>query len=77
MEAEHKCSKCSGEMEAGFLQDHDKGASTPGEWIEGVPVVSWMGYVNVRDKVHYRIEAFRCMQCGYIEQYAKQQVEQM
>ncbi len=65
MDAGYKCSKCSGEMEAGFLRDRGRFGNQAGEWVAGVPEI-------VQKQVRYRIEAFRCTQCGYVEQYARQ-----
>ncbi|HEY6249519.1 MAG TPA: hypothetical protein VI685_06135 [Candidatus Angelobacter sp.] len=40
------------------------------EWIAGLPEIGWSGSVKTRDKVRFRVEVFRCKDCGYLEQYA-------
>ncbi len=67
---ERKCPKCGGEMEVGFLRDRSRGnLSQPAEWMEGVPERTWFGSLKL-GSTRYAVEAFRCEECGFLEQYA-------
>jgi hypothetical protein len=68
-----KCSKCDGRMEIGFLRDHAGGGSVPAQWIAGMPEQGWRG-AKIRKKTRYVVHVFRCSECGYLEQYARQQL---
>ncbi len=65
-----KCSKCAGQMEAGFLLDRqwvDRGK--PLLWVEagqvGLTVPADPGRAGQPD-----VDAYRCLACGFIELYA-------
>jgi hypothetical protein len=70
-----RCAKCSAEMECGFLLDMAEGNSSgPAKWIGGSPERSYWTGVKMRGKVSYKVEVFRCKQCGYLEHYAVTEV---
>ena len=73
MPEERACIKCSGKMQIGFLRDQVGSATVPGQWIAGPPEQGWLG-TKIRDKTRYAVDVFRCSECGYLEQYARQQL---
>jgi predicted nucleic-acid-binding Zn-ribbon protein len=66
-----KCPKCQGAMEEGFLLDQQGYNSVfkVTQWVEGPPKKKF-GY-GVETKVERNTSAFRCVNCGYLELYAK------
>ncbi|MBV8855530.1 MAG: hypothetical protein JOZ02_01095 [Acidobacteria bacterium] len=73
MSEEHKCSRCGGRMEAGFLLDrrnHGTPQATAG-WVEGTPEWSIWG-IKTKGRERYRVETYRCEGCGYLESYARE-----
>jgi len=59
-----ECPKCSGVMEEGFV-DSDKETNGPHAiWFEGNPSSGKGGR-------KYRVQAHRCMSCGYTELYSE------
>jgi predicted nucleic-acid-binding Zn-ribbon protein len=70
-----KCPKCSAEMESGFLLARGTNFYRPAEWFEGEPEVNWAGGLKLRDKRRFRIESWRCRRCGFLEQYARQEMD--
>jgi hypothetical protein len=73
--ASPKCSKCSGEMEAGFLLDRSQAGIYRAVWATGPIQRSWwFGGIKVQDKPMYRVETWRCKACGNLESWAKRQV---
>ena len=67
------CSKCSSEMEDGFIVDFGYANVQPSGWVEGEPVKSrWHG-IKINDKKQYSITTFRCVRCGYLESYATEE----
>jgi hypothetical protein len=70
------CSKCSGEMETGFLLDRAHVSQMPALWIAGVPeAATWGRGVKVADKRAYWVETWRCKSCGYLESYGERPAE--
>ena len=71
------CPKCSGEMAEGFIPDvMDGGYRGPARWIEGAPEPSWLtGVKSAKGAAQYRLTAFRCRQCGFVESYAREAPE--
>jgi predicted nucleic-acid-binding Zn-ribbon protein len=69
MESKKNCPKCSGDMEEGFVVDHSYGTRSVSEWSEGPPESSvWSG---LKVKEPKAISTFCCIQCGYLESYAR------
>ena len=68
---DHKCSKCQGAMEQGFVSDATYGAVLTSKWVEGKPEKSfWIG-TKTKGKRNLEISTFRCKSCGYLESFAK------
>jgi hypothetical protein len=67
---ERKCSKCSGDMELGFIVDKSRESWLPSEWIEGPPEINWYGSIKTKDRNTFWTEAWRCKSCGFLEFYA-------
>jgi len=69
---EFRCLVCGGTIEPGFVQDRTYGAVLPAEWIAGSPVRSfWVG-TKTDGVMHRQMEAFRCVDCGYVMLFARQ-----
>ena len=64
MNDNQKCSKCGGDMEQGVIIAI---AGVVSSW--GVKKSAPMGGYSVKDRT--QITAYRCINCGYIENYAK------
>jgi hypothetical protein len=63
------CPKCKGTMESGLIRDYFSLNSVdcyPSKWSTGLPKV--FGHSHMAE---IKIEAHRCIQCGYLESYAK------
>lgn len=64
------CSKCSGDMERGFILDNAGGVGLPDRWMKGPLESSIWGGAKVFRKVKLVVETYRCVQCGFLESYA-------
>ena len=65
------CPKCEGSMEAGFILDvWDVSLAKVSEWVKGEPQHGFFGHVKPRAGEKYKVTAYRCADCGYIESYA-------
>jgi hypothetical protein len=60
------CPKCNGEMEVGFIA-----GPRVVEWIEDPLHKSTLLGVKVREGKPLPIRTFRCIDCGFLESYAK------
>ena len=65
-----RCPRCDGIMEEGFLLDSTYGAVLQARWVEGPAVRRWWGSVQRRGRREYKVMAWRCTDCGYLESYA-------
>jgi hypothetical protein len=75
-----KCSKCGGELVKGYILDTDApgGAMmnfspmffTQGRWVAGEPEPSSFSGIKWDNREAYKIRAWRCPKCGFIELYA-------
>ena len=63
--SEKKCPKCDGVMEEGELIDKGYGTSTPQHWSVTAGSILGLGISG-----GIKIRSFRCIECGYIENYA-------
>jgi hypothetical protein len=66
-------------MEIGFLRDRAgtgpfRAISRMVEWFAGRPEPFWGGTVKTKGKIRFRIDVFRCKNCGYLEHYASKQL---
>jgi hypothetical protein len=71
--AGRKCSKCSGEMETGFVLDRTHVHIFPATWADGLVELNWLGGFKPGNRKFYRVETWRCKDCGYLESYARNQ----
>ncbi len=66
------CPKCGGGLEDGFLRDATYGGFKVGCWVEGTPQRSFWTGTQVAFKRKYRVGAYRCIDCGHLEFYARE-----
>ncbi|HKD82337.1 MAG TPA: hypothetical protein VKH81_21790 [Candidatus Angelobacter sp.] len=60
-------------MESGFLLDRTQAQLYPAIWTDGLLKRNWFGGFNESDNSLYRVESWRCTDCGYLESYAMTQ----
>ena len=66
----HKCAKCGGAMEEGFIVDDTYGGRVQSQWAEGKPQRSiWTGLKIAKESKH-PVMTYRCKKCGYLESFA-------
>ncbi|MCP5101426.1 MAG: hypothetical protein GY943_38255 [Chloroflexi bacterium] len=73
MENHPTCIRCKNEMEAGFLIDSIKKWFVPLKWMRGAPKIKPI-LKHQYDRGVYRVKAYRCSACGYLELYAKNNI---
>jgi Zn ribbon nucleic-acid-binding protein len=67
-----ECPKCGHAMAEGFVLDVSHGAQLVSRWIAGQPEPSfWVG-TKIGGKDQHKIQTFRCIGCGYLESYARE-----
>jgi predicted nucleic-acid-binding Zn-ribbon protein len=66
-----ECPKCRSSMEEGFIKDESYGTTYPSQWVEGAPEKSFWTGLKTRGKDQVVVSTFRCVNCGYLESYAK------
>ena len=67
------CPKCEGIMEEGFFLDKTHGGYASVKWVEGEPRRSiWTG-LKIGDQRKLCIITYRCLDCGYLESYARKE----
>lgn len=65
------CRKCEQLMEEGYVIDSLAYQSKSETWIEGKkPKSIWAGLTK-NNKKQFEVETYRCINCGYLESYAK------
>lgn len=69
-----QCSKCHGVLREGFVADYSHGMVIPGRWVKGKPQHSFWWGTRLRDRIMFRMTAYRCESCGYVELYARERV---
>lgn len=62
-----KCPKCGAKMQEGFLIE----SKLPSRWIAGKPEASVLGGAKAQGGEQRQIESCRCVECGYLESYAR------
>lgn len=72
------CPKCAGAMAVGYLLDKGhQNVVNHAAWVDGTPeVIRFLGmFAGYRTKGRrlLKIDAFRCVKCGYLELYATQE----
>jgi len=71
--SDKQCPKCASKMKAGFLSGFPDSSHRLTAWCDGSPKKS-RGFaldgVRIDPKECFRLEPYRCPECGYIELYA-------
>ncbi len=57
-------------MVEGFIADYTYGEVRSSDWVKGEPVKSFWTGTKIKDKSQYKVETYRCENCGYLESYA-------
>ena len=71
------CPKCGGAMEPGHVQALVGGGIGPMQrvltWIEGLPEKNFLGGLKPgrNNRRQLPITIYRCVECGYLEHYAR------
>jgi hypothetical protein len=74
MSASHQqCPKCKGEMELGFVLDNSHAVRIVSQWMPGPPQKSFWTGTKAPDDQLVPIGTFRCVACGFLESYARQE----
>jgi Zn ribbon nucleic-acid-binding protein len=71
--ADLKCPKCQNQMELGFLLENQgyTANQTDTKWVQGPVIKMHFPFTDIETKVQRRVEAYRCVNCGYLELYAR------
>lgn len=65
------CPKCGGVMSEGFtLEIGAYDSSAQETWIEGKPEYEFWQGLKTSGKQRFAVTSYRCIKCGYLEQYA-------
>ena len=75
MESNNACPKCSGAMVEGFTFDQSGGSVFVNTWVEGAPEKSFLHGINIQGKRWFQVSTFRCEKCGYLESYARDEID--
>ena len=65
------CPKCQGEMEQGFVLEVSQGGRSVISWFSGQPKKSFWAGIKLFEVKQIPIGTFRCMDCGYLESFAR------
>ena len=68
----NSCPKCNGKMEQGFIVDLAQGVYVS-QWAPGAPKKSFWTKTKLPVKQMIPIGSFRCMDCGFLESYAREE----
>lgn len=67
------CAKCGGKMTEGYILDLGHyNARSATAWVSGTPRKAFLGGLSLTDTQQYTIQSFRCVDCGYLESYARE-----
>lgn len=70
------CPKCNSLMDIGFMADQSDGFLTRvATWVAGEPEKSFWSGVKISDAVKYPVLTYRCVRCGFLENYADMRVK--
>lgn len=76
MTTEIKCPKCEAEMTEGFVLDRGHyNAKMTSFWVAGKPEESFWTGLQTSDRDAFRVQAFRCPACNYLEFYTTEKVD--
>jgi hypothetical protein len=67
---EIRCAKCGGLMQTGFIVDRSYGSTFQEEWVQGRPR-SFLYRVILRGARRQKVLTYRCVDCGYLESFAR------
>ena len=71
------CPKCQHDMVRGFIPEDSQAGRRLQIWVEGKPEhSSWTGQVLTQKRRQWYVRACRCSFCGYVESYARQEIEE-
>ncbi len=69
------CPKCGGEMLEGFtLEIGSYDSNSQETWIEGKPEYEFWSGLKTSGRTRYGITSYRCVKCGFLEQYANEMI---
>ncbi len=74
MQSEIKCLKCSGAIIEGFVLDRTYGGKFQQTWVEGQPETSFWTGIKISERETLNVQAFRCVDCNYLEFYTTDEV---
>lgn len=66
-----ECPKCQGLMDIGFILDRNYLEMLQTRWVRGKQESDFLTGVSIRDKTLVSIQTYRCLNCGYLESYAR------
>jgi Domain of unknown function (DUF6487) len=69
------CPKCGGAMTEGFILDRVSGGDRQSRWIEGTADPSFWTGIKTSGLKQYKLTAYRCDGCGFVELSAERPVE--
>jgi len=70
------CPKCKTEMKEGFVLDRgDYNVKMASFWVEGEPENSFWSGLKTSNRDAFRVQAFRCSNCNYLEFYTTEKVD--
>ena len=75
MEPTTVCPKCNGKLVEGFIPDSNPGMVFVNTWVEGPPEKSFIRGTKIEGKRRFYASTYRCEKCGYLESYARDEVE--
>jgi predicted nucleic-acid-binding Zn-ribbon protein len=75
MAQENRCPKCNGVMDEGFVLDRTYGGKSPTVWVEGESETSFLAGLMIGNRAVFKVQAFRCTDCYYLEFYSTEKVE--
>jgi len=71
MSIDAKCSKCSGEMQAGLVVDLNYAGVLPSMWVEDQARETGGARTMMESKRKVKTITYRCSTCGHLDSYAK------
>jgi predicted nucleic-acid-binding Zn-ribbon protein len=76
MTTKDECSKCGGTMSEGFVIDYgDYQVKQQQIWVEGEPQASFWSGLKTSGKQAFKVRAFRCENCNFLEFYTAEEVD--
>ena len=76
LKSDVKCPLCGSEVEAGYVPDYSYAAILQTNWAQGEPKPAFLGGIKRPKGAQFRLEAFRCMACGYVMWFARTRVSE-